>query len=391
MTRLNKSILINLLIFAVFMACREPYDPEINSEDLNVLVVEGHIETEGGSSWVSLSTTGSLDDYFNSYFPIQGAQVRILDQNNGSYTLDENNPGRYTGSPALSSDQQYKLVITTSENGTYESDWLLPIDSSPIDDIGYKPEGGTQDLEVYVSTHGTEEAQYFIWDYEETYIFRAGIPCFYKYDAVRDTVVFRSNPADRIERCWRTEYTDLINIGSASQFAENFIFEKKIQHIPYGSEKMTERYSILVNQRAISREAYTFFNIMEKNTNDMGDIFSPLPSNLSSNLHHLTDPNKRVIGMVTAGNSVSMRVFFDRSEIDFWRVDNPYYAGCEMYDDTIKISEQRFWFQDLGANPVLVVEGPTGGILGYRGASVRCTDCTLRGVNVAPDFWVDNL
>ena len=27
--------------------------------------------------------------------------------------------------------------------------------------------------------------------------------------------------------------------------------------------------------------------------------------------------------------------------------------------------------------------------VGFQGAIRRCTDCTLRGTNVKPDFWID--
>ncbi|AGA80156.1 DUF4249 domain-containing protein [Echinicola vietnamensis] len=380
-----------LIIFSLLLiSCREPYDPEINQEDLGILVVEGHIETGGRATVVKLSTTGSLNDVLNSYIPVSNAQVSIESQSGQTYPLPFTENGTYTQLHELSNDQQYRLNIDIPDQGLYQSEWLTPIISPAIENVGIKREDNDRSAtEIYVSTHGNEDVRYFAWEYEETWIFNPELRSFLKFDPEQDSVVYRDLSTERIDRCWRTEYSNTINIASSARFQDEYIYEKVIQEVPFGSERFTQRYSILVHQRAISQEAFTFYETLNKNTNDMGDIFSPLPSNINTNVHFQDNGSYKAIGMVTAGASASKRVFFDRLDIGHWIVTNPFYAGCDLIYDTIPVPEASNWFSSGRTVPVQIVEGGFGGIIGYRGGSRRCTDCTLRGTNVQPDFWAN--
>ncbi|AWW29237.1 DUF4249 domain-containing protein [Echinicola strongylocentroti] len=384
-----KPILYSLIINCLFfLGCREPYDPEINTEDIGILVVEGHIETNGIPTKVNLSTTGSLNDYLSPFLAVSHAQVSIESQSGDTYPLPHIEAGTYSATYSLSNDDQYRLNIEVPGQGVYQSEWLTPLISPAIEDVGIKRKGEDRsDAEVYISTHGNEEVRFFTWEYEETWIFNPELITYLKFDQALDSVVYRDLSTERIDRCWRTELSNTINVASSAEFQDEYIYEKVIQTVPFGSEKFTQQYSIIVHQRAITQEAFTFYETLDKNTNDMGDIFSPLPSNLNTNIHYQGTGNQKAIGMVTAGASTSKRIFLDRLDIGYWVVSNPFYAGCALTNDTISVAEAPARFSSAGLVPVQVVENPLGGILGYRAGSRRCTDCTLRGTNLQPDYW----
>ena len=48
------------LLLLLFWGCREPFEPEIEARDLNVLVVEGYLDSEGLSSNLRLWIDGIL-------------------------------------------------------------------------------------------------------------------------------------------------------------------------------------------------------------------------------------------------------------------------------------------------------------------------------------------
>ncbi|GGF40659.1 hypothetical protein GCM10011339_31530 [Echinicola rosea] len=373
----------------LLVSCREPYDPEINQEDLGILVVEGHIETGGKATMIQLSTTGSLNDQRSPFMAISNAVVTIESQSGATYPLPAIADGQYSATYTLPNDDLYRLNIEISDQGLYQSEWLTPLITPTIEDIGVKrkDENERADVELYVSTHGEEDTRFFTWQYEETWIFNPALLTFLKFDPELDSVVYRDLRTERIDRCWRTEVSNTINIASSAQYQDDYIYEKVIQTMPFGSEKFTQRYSILVHQTAIPKEAFTFYETLEKNTNDMGDIFSPLPSNLNTNIHFQGNGDYKAIGMVTAGASASKRVFFDRLDIGHWIVSNPFYAGCALNYDTVSVAEAPQIFSSGREIPVVIIEGAVGGVAGYRGGSRRCTDCTLRGSNTQPDFW----
>jgi len=381
------------LIALLWFGCREVYDPEINQEDLELLVVEGHIEMEGGKSEVKLSYTSPVGSGQAEFTSVSDAVVNILlRQKNGEeqfYPMHITHPGTYVNETYLSPEHQYRLSINIPNKGLYLSDWITPIISPPIEEVGFTQKEDN-DIEIHVNTHGTETAEYFIWEFDETWIFSTPHTSFLKYKKLseqKDTMIFRT-PDEMIDKCFLSDKSTNIIIGSSGQYQNDYIFQKKIQYIPSGSEKLGHRYSIFVRQRAISKEAYEFYEILRKNSADVGGIFSPLPSVMSTNIYHQDDAEKKAVGFLTAGRSVEKRIFIDRTEIPYWQVRNPFYAGCEFSVDTIPLADIKLYFGNNSRIPLSGVLGPFGiNYVAYLGASRKCADCRVRGTKTKPDFW----
>ncbi|MEJ7664694.1 MAG: DUF4249 family protein [Hymenobacter sp.] len=56
------------------------------------------------------------------------------------------------------------------------------------------------------------------------------------------------------------------------------------------SSKLYYLYSILVRQYALTPEEFAYWDKLRKNTENLGTLFDPLPSQLSGNVHRLTMP-----------------------------------------------------------------------------------------------------
>ena len=67
---------------------------------------------------------------------------------------------------------------------------------------------------------------------------------------------------------------------------------------------------------------------MKKNTEQTGSLFDPQPSQLSGNIHCLTDPNELVIGYVEITQEQTQRIFISSSEVSDWHYD----PGCALYE-----------------------------------------------------------
>jgi hypothetical protein len=151
--------------------------------------------------------------------------------------------------------------------------------------------------------------------------------------------------------------------------------------IPYASEKIFVRYSILIKQYALDRKAYDFYKMMKTNTESIGSVFDPLPSNLTGNITCVSNPSEIVIGYVAAASVDEKRIFISRNEIP-----STFGNGCEItyvvnHPDSLRhyLGPGRIWpYQTDGSFPA---------ILGYYATYPRCLDCTLRGSNVKPSFW----
>ncbi|WP_339699298.1 DUF4249 domain-containing protein [Algoriphagus aquimarinus] len=384
---MNRLVVLILLCVALVSGCREPFEPDIKAADLTVLVVEGYLDTEGLPSQLKLSYTRNiqLDDSSLPSYP--SAEVYLESASGMDYPLTDLGGGVYEFAYDIPENDNYTLRIMSSDGKSYTSELIKPILTPEIIDVGFeKNENG---VEVYLTTKGDQNADDFLWTYEETYAFRPKISSSYRYDSEQEDVVIRSFD-ERTTLCYRGEVSADLILETSSRFEDQFVFRQSITQIPQNDERLSVRYSILISQKALDKKASEFWEILRKNTNDLGSIFSPLPSNIRGNIKNDQDPTLPVVGYVSLGTVKQERYFIDVGEVIPWRADVPEYYECFIEPDTVLMEKYGQSFASGSFVPVvpIIPEGAFNPI-GFQGAARRCTDCTLRGTNVKPDFWED--
>jgi hypothetical protein len=211
-----------------------------------------------------------------------------------------------------------------------------------------------------------------------------------------DSIVPRL-PSEQIYTCWQTEKSSDIVLGSTAKLSNDILINYPVTIIPSTSEKLAERYSILIKQHPMTVDAFNYYQELRKNTESLGTIFDPQPSSLTGNIHCITNPSEQVIGYITAGSISQVRIYVDARQLpanENWIPRLPYF-DCDF--------ETAVYNPDpLGVHPYSVAEYLYTGILtpiqalqkpgaahpfGYTGATPFCTDCTLRGSNKPPAFW----
>jgi hypothetical protein len=374
------------LVFLVALnhSCRDPFEPELRATNLNFLVVEGFIEVEGESK-IRLSRSTEVRSVDEPQIEI-GARVFLTNEGTEIWDFQETDPGTYSLTESLDPALNYQLSIWLSNGQQYLSEDLKPIISPEIEELGFlRDDNG---VEIFVSTKGNEQAQYFLWSYEEHWIFSPGVISFLIYES--GSVRYREEK-ERVDRCWNSNLFPKIVLQNSSRFADNTILQRELVRIPNQSEKLTQRYSIQVTQRAIDQEAFDFWEILRKNSDDIGGIFSPLPSLINSNIKNINDNTEPVIGFVSMGKSASKRIYINIDEVRPWSVFIPEYEFCQVLQDTIPPTQEAIIgaFASGDRTPARDLYNQMGALIGFRAAETRCVDCTLRGYNVKPDFWED--
>ncbi len=265
----------------VLSSCRETFEPMVPDQDSSILVVEGYLDSEGKESELKLSRTVSLGTE-TTYQPVLRAEVELISESGQGYLLTEADSGRYIFEYDVPEDQNYRLQIRLASGQRYESTSLRPLITPEILDAGFiRDEDG---VEIFISTQGNELADDFLWTYEETWIYRPRIRTSYIYDPSIETVRNRTEE-DQNSLCYKTEKSPDILLETSSRFQNQVVFQKTITDIPRGNERIMERYSILVSQKSIDEDASRFWEILKKNTEDIGSIFSPLPSLIGGWVH----------------------------------------------------------------------------------------------------------
>ena len=119
---------------------------------------------------------------------------------------------------------------------------------------------------------------------------------------------------------------------------------------------------------------------MKKNTETTGSIFAPLPSDLSSNIHCMSNPEEKVIGYMFVSTEETKRIFISNDEVPGWNYQSP--CGTEF----VEVGNASAAFANNGLIPYATKTlGLT--ILGYYASTEDCMDCRTRGSNVKPSFW----
>jgi len=393
-----KRITISLLYIAVLMgwvSCKKVYQPKIVTGDNKYLVVEAMINTGPDPTRIHLSRTVPLTSNAGAT-PETGAVVTIISDANVTYPVFEQGNGDYQSVPINAGGPgKYSVKISTADGKSYQSDFVEAKPSPPIDSIYYKVKA--DGIDIYADTHDPSgNSRYYQWSYEDTYVFASAFNSAVYYSPTPKDTILPRPLANQIYQCWRSDASSALLLNTSAKLTNDVISGNLLLSIPSTSEKIARRYSIKVNQFVLTKDAYNYYQQLKKNSEQLGGIFDPQPSELPGNVHCLTNPSETVIGYVIAGTPTSSRIFIDNHSLPNWQEDSPY-LGCKLDTDLYarvlgpnhivdEVAERIYTGTDI---PVVPVAPPMSPPIGYSVSSPFCVDCTLRGTNVRPDFWTD--
>jgi hypothetical protein len=347
-------------------------------------VVEGYLDTEGLRSELKLSRTAPLGAE-SAFIPESRAKVMLKSTGGQVFSLSETGLGSYVFERNIDEKQNYVLEIELSSGERYVSEQMQPIVTPEIIDAGFKRD--EEGVEVFVSTQGNANADDFLWTFEETWIYRPRIRSPYIYvPEIKD--VRERKAAEQNSLCFKTESSPGILLETSSRFKDQVVFQKTITEIPTGDERIMERYSILVSQKGLASKDVPFWEILKKNTEDIGSIFSPLPSLIGGNMKSLDAAKNPVIGQVSLGVIRQKRIYINQVQVSPWNYLDPKFNDCAIGEEAVLRSDYQTIFGNgavVPTRPLMV--GTT--IVGYYPSSKRCTDCSLYASKLKPSFWID--
>lgn len=360
------------------LRCVEPYAPPGIKVDQNLLVVDALLNGDNGEANVRLSRTIPLSEP-TVQRPELAATVSIETLSGNTFFLtDINNNGHYytTGISVLTGDQ-YKLKVITQDNKQYQSEYIELKETPPIDSISWKP--AKEGIDIFVNTHDNKnEVHFYRWEFSESWAYNSAFQSLYEFNG--DFVVDRSN---NIYNCFQNFNSSNILVKSTSNLSEGIVSEFPITFIPKKSERLFIRYSILIKQYSLTKDAYDFWELLKKNTESLGGLFDPLPSQLTGNIQSVTNTNEVVLGYFSASGVTEKRIFISLQDLpDGYRFTNTY-PQCKM--DTVFISD----LPSFNRSGSLLISGYYApGLVGYFYSINDCADCRLQsGTTQKPIFW----
>jgi len=373
------ALFISALLFS--FACKKPFEHDAISDSATLLVVEGTIN-QGGQTSIMLSRTLKLAD--KSVLQMEkGAKVQVEGSNNSILALTESAAGVYTlPSTTFNTTLQYRLRIKTIAGKEYLSDLMSVRNTPAIDSLNWRRE--REGVGLYIDAHDSNNnTKYYQWDYMETWEQHSVEFSDYVY---KDARVQSRDPLEsqKIFTCWKNEASTNILISSTAKLSSDVVDDFQLALIPNRSERLGIRYSILVKQYAIGKEAFDYLTLMKRNSEQQGSLFDNQPSDIVGNIKCISNPNERVIGFINISQVIEKRIFINNSQVPAWNFD----LTCGAL--VVRNHKDSLYAAFVtGQNLITTYNlGATGTIVSYNGNTAICLDCRTRGgSNVKPSFW----
>jgi hypothetical protein len=380
-----KTSTIKLIIFISTMlfslSCKKPFEHDAISDSPTLLVVEGIIN-QGGQTSILLSRSLKLSN--KSVVQMEkGAKVQVEGTNNTILALTESSAGVYTlPSTTFNSNLKYRLRIKTIGGKEYLSELMSVLTSPAIDSLNWRRE--RDGIGIYIDAQDkSNNTKYYQWDYTETWEQRSVEFSDYIY---KDAKIQDRDPIEKakIFTCWKNQSSTNILINSTAKLSYDVVDDFPLALIPNRSERLGIRYTMLVRQYAISREAFEYLTLMKRNSEQIGSIFDNQPSDIIGNIKCISNPNERVIGFITISQIVQRRIFINNNQVPNWNFSltcNP--LVIRNHKDSLQAAFLT------GSNLITTYNVSTSGAIeSYNANTALCLDCRTRGgSNVKPSFW----
>lgn len=372
-----KKSVITALAALLVGACVYPYSPELEEKDLEKqLVVDGKILL-GGTSTVVVNYLQPLGNV-SAGIPLAEAWIED-DQGRQYYPQTGYTSGSYFSIPTPDGAEgaKYRTVVKC-DGETYVSAWLAPDPAPEITDIRFTADDVNVHVQVDLDTHMERPGNYGFM-FEETWEFHSD---FYPELFINPQTWMYYEPmgAYPFYWCFRSVASQgVVLLGTGSLQPDNGVIRNiPVTTFPRTDSRNHRKYSILVKAFALSDEAYSFNRQLEEISEVGGDLFTPDPGALPSNVVCESNAEKKAMGMVLAGRVTSRRVFFT----------SPYYIPRVPTVDFVDVApeDMYMYYNDYNYRPVKKVAGADGYFNGW--APHRCINCLeAGGTQEEPYFW----
>ena len=383
----KKFLVIGILLIVWLNSCVEEYWPEIDNYE-NKLVVDGEITNEPGPYTVRLSLSSPVIE--PEFIPYSGCEVILEDDLGNTEVLIEEQPGVYKTSVTGMQGQigrMYKLTIHTPSDVTYKSSFEKLKEPGLIDTV-YAMVEYRQDVnypydlagyQFYIDTKPDDhDTNYYLWNLEATYKYQSDFLIRWYFNGTLNWMV----NIDTLYNCWKNYVVNDIFLYSTEGLSARAIKGYPLHYVNTETRRLSVRYSLLVKQFTISKQAYIFWNAVKEHNSNDATLYSKQPYQIRGNVFNISDVTEPVLGYFHVAGISEKRIFIDRPKAPV-----PLrYPVCDLDEGDFHSYGQMF-MADPVFYPLFAVESPGG----RRATPPKgCTDCTEKGgTTTKPDFWID--
>jgi len=370
---------IKYFVVLIFLSgCIKTFEPDFNNESVNKLVVQGLVSSIEGWQHVSVSRTSKVSE--PKYIPVNNCTIKIIDDLGQTFNLNQYEDGEYrVWMPEifLVPGRSYKIEVITPEGEILESAFDQMPTGPEVGDIYYEikpiptndPDIITEGIQIYTDFIADEEdSRYYRWKLTETWEYHAQFAIESYYDGVVHQV---SPPDSSLYFCWNTNPIANVITLSTTNFSTNTAVKFPLNYVNNRSPRLEILYSLLIEQNALSEDAYNYWDELRLNSEQNGGLYNSQPIAVKGNMINTSNPDAEVLG------------FFQASTVSLKRIFIEPVSGLELdYQSRCSLIQLEFGLQEIMPRdyPAYLV----GGTL----LTKDCVECTtLGGSTDKPPYW----
>jgi len=381
----NKYRLLCFMPALILASCIKSYEPQITTLDAYKLVVSGIVTDRKGAQTVTVSMASSINK--PKVIPVSGCTVVIRDNENHTFLMADSSNGIYRGfiDPVfLTSGHSFKVEILTPDGNRIVSDFDSAGTCPPVDSVYYirkdlptsDPTKFVNGIQFYLDLNGNStDSKYYRLEATETWEYHAEYPKEWYYSKRIDHVY---PPDYSMNICWQTLLIRNIYTLSTDNLTENKYRLFPLNFVDNRTQRLVYGYSLLVNQYALSKAAFRYWNQLRINSSSQGGLYEKQPLATKGNLHNLTHPDQEVLGFFGVSTIKSKRIFV--RNVENLVMENTSTCSLSPFKPEFLGSLDPNYFpiylkEDTAGNPTILMD---------KG----CVDCrAFFGTLVKPDFW----
>jgi hypothetical protein len=336
--KITFTYIILLLVTLMIFSCREVYYPDDLQSDENIPVIQGII-MEGQYPRVQLYWAVKYDSSDIRF--ISGAEIFITDDQGSVAQLFENMPGTYYGWDIVgTAGHTYTLGVVLPDGREYQSTPQFLQPAPQIDSIYARPgkhtsyKYGASGKPVYTEEQGLYINTDLSSDFNNTLYYR------FQTHVVKETMytVLLNTPASYSIFEWETinmEESHVVDY-TVTQNNRQVLFRHPVGFLRYyydaalATPDQTAPYTIawIVTQNvySISPDVFQYYNSVGRQLNGNDQIFSPVASQVKGNIHCISDPTEKVIGVFEASSITTVYKAFSWKTLTSYKyIELPYF------------------------------------------------------------------
>lgn len=361
--------------------CIEHFDAQLPASQTQLLVVEGTIIGNQVCPFYLSRTFGlDADGYHPEGHFVSDATLSVVGSDGSHYVGQAVSPGCYQVAVGqLSLDATYSLQITVGGQ-QYSSEPRQPLVTPDIDNISFAQPREDQIVDIMVSPAATADPtqpQYYCWTYDEWWEIQTPFHSMWEYLPDSDTIVIADH---RIDRGFRHVPGREQIIGTNADYQGGHIRDLRLYTRDHCDLCFNHLYYTRVTQQAISLQEYEYIRLNTQQSEDMGGLFTPQPSQLPTNVHCTSDPSLQALGFVGVCANVTQRDLYIRTEEVGY--SNPFDLKVYRFEDLTFDSYLEAYKADYRVFTIDLITSTW-----VRRYLLDCTCppwyCTL----TPPDFW----